>query len=152
MKKLIVGLVTSIIFSQAFACELLVKDVKLSAQERQEFESKGFRINEVQNFSLDDAGKMVLIDEHMSDGADILWFDLSEQVYKIGKFWNYSDVQSHGKPAIKYLDYVARSKSLKSIDSCDGVEDSLNKMINRIIRSQMYPMRDDKHGAMFLED
>ncbi len=151
MKSLLfLGVLVFSTFSQSYACELLVKDVKLSEQERQDFESKGFRINEIQNFSPADAGKLTLIGKYTTNGAGILWFDLSKEVYKIAKFWDYSDEQLEGKPAIKYLDYVAKSKSLKSIESCDDVVSSLDKMIKKIGRTQMYLRHDDNHGVLFL--
>jgi hypothetical protein len=149
---LLLGLFVLSTFSQSHACELLVKDVKLTEQERQGFESKGFRINEIQNFSKTDAGKLALVGKYTTNGAGILWFDLSKEVYKIAKFWDYSDEQLKGRLAIKYLDYVAKSKSLNSIESCDDLVSSLDKMIYKIGRTQMYPRHDDNHGVIFLKD
>lgn len=135
--------------AQSYACEMLVQDIKLSVEEKLEFENRGFKIKEIENFSLNDAGKIFLSNKHLTNGASILWFDLSKQVYKIGKFWSYSDRKADEDPSLKYLDYVAKSISLESIESCDDIERSLNKMIRKISKTQMYPLHDDNHGVIF---
>lgn len=154
MKKLLlVGIIAIVTQSQSFACELLVKDVKLTAQEKQSFTAKGFVINEVTDYSSTDVGKLTITERSQSEGVGI-WDGtyFIKDLYKIAKLWDYSEDSLPGRPVLKYFNYVAKTKSMNAISSCASFEKKLDRMIERIIRTGLIPHHDENHGAIFLKD